>query len=253
MAKKLDLIPLDKYVQVDLHQSITEYRAGKCFLKACSAIETVKEPTLVLAHGAGADSQSDWMVDIACQLSARQIRVITFDFPYMSKCQQDGRKRPPDRQPILLSAFIDIIRLVPTPCWIGGKSMGGRMASILTSMIEHRPEELAELSKTFMVDLHQQVSGCSCFGYPFYAMGKVDRPRIDHLQHINRPVLIFQGTRDPMGRSEQVSSYTLSSNVQISWLAEGDHDFKPTKSSGLLQNDHINTVAQQFSQHCHRC
>ena len=233
-----------------LHSSISEYRAGQLYDSQSSVIETVKEPTLVFAHGAGASSQSDWMIRVVKLLSANGLRVITFDFPYMSKQQCDGRKRPPDRQPILLAAFVEVISRVPSPCWIGGKSMGGRMASIIAAMVEQQPQLLAGLSQHFAIDLNQQIKGCGCFGYPFYSMGKADRPRIDHLQNISRPIVIYQGSRDAMGRCEQVSGYTLSPQIIINWLEEGDHDFKPTKTSGLAHEDHLQSAAKSFADYC---
>ena len=141
-------------VRATLYASLNEYRGGQLYNSNNAVIETVREPTLVFAHGAGASSQSPWMLQVAKLLSANGLRVITFDFPYMSKQQDDGRKRPPDRQPILLSAFVEVISYVPSPCWIGGKSMGGRMASVLAAMVEQQPKMLAGLSQYFAIDLN---------------------------------------------------------------------------------------------------
>ena len=237
-------------VRATLYASLNEYRGGQLYNSNNAVIETVREPTLVFAHGAGASSQSPWMLQVAKLLSANGLRVITFDFPYMSKQQDDGRKRPPDRQPILLSAFVEVISYVPSPCWIGGKSMGGRMASVLAAMVEQPPKMLAGLSQHFAIALTQHIKGCGCFGYPFYAMGKADKPRIDHLQDMSRPIAIYQGSRDPMGRYEQVSDYSLSPQININWLEEGDHDFKPTKTSGLAHDDHLQSVAKSFTEFC---
>lgn len=245
-----ELAALKEDLRPSLQASMTEYREGQLYEASSSVIETVKQPTLVFAHGAGASSQSDWMVNIVKRLSSHGLRVITFDFPYMSKQQQDGRKRPPDRQPILLSALVEVLSHIPSPCWIGGKSMGGRMASILAAMVEQQPQQLANLSQHFALDLNQHIKGCGCFGYPFYAMGKADKPRIDHLQNISRPIVIYQGSRDAMGRHEQVTGYSLSPQININWLEEGDHDFKPTKTSGLEHDDHLESVAKNFADYC---
>lgn len=172
---------------------------------------------LILAHGAGAPMDSSFMAFFAEKIAAADIHVVRFEFPYMQQRRSAGSKRPPDRQPKLLDCWRDVIeswRPVDTLV-IGGKSMGGRMASLIAD--------------------EQDVSGLLCLGYPFYAMGKSDKPRIDHLLDIKSPSLIVQGERDTMGNKEKVEEFPLSSAVQISWLEDGDHSFKPRKSSGRTE------------------
>jgi predicted alpha/beta-hydrolase family hydrolase len=177
-------------------------------------------PTLVLAHGAGAPMDSPFMNAIAAGVGASGIRVVRFEFPYMSARRQTDKRSVPDREPVLRSTWHQVMeelgggqRLV-----IGGKSMGGRIAS----MIADEADAL----------------GLVCLGYPFHPPGRPQRPRIDHLRNLRTDALIVQGTRDSLGSREEVGAYDLSPRVRIAWIEEGDHSFKPPKRSGrtLEQN-----------------
>ena len=175
--------------------------------------------TVVLAHGAGAAMDTPFMETIATGLAAAGVRVVRFEFPYMARNRADGRRRPPDREPVLRETWQRAMdaqradRLV-----IGGKSMGGRIASLIADQAG--------------------VAGLVCLGYPFHPTGKPDRLRIEHLREIQTPTLILQGTRDAFGNPDEVATYELSQNIQLHWLDDGDHSFKPRKSSGrtLEQN-----------------
>ncbi len=188
---------------------------------------------ILFAHGAGAPMDSDFMADVAQRLAGDDIEVIRFEFPYMQKRREDGKRRPPDRQPKLLEHFQQIIAMYSVddiPLYLAGKSMGGRMATMLADLPE--------------------VSGCFVFGYPFYAPGKQDKPRTEHLQTTTGPVHIFQGTRDPMGKQAVVTDYFLASDVKVYWLEDGDHDLKPRKASGLTQQQHLEYAVAQCQQIC---
>ncbi|CEA06263.1 Esterase/lipase/thioesterase family active site protein [Pseudomonas saudimassiliensis] len=181
--------------------------------------------TLLLAHGAGAPMDSDYLNQLADALAVRGIRVLRFEFPYMASRRETGGKRPPNPMPVLLESFRAHFAAAPTPLYIGGKSMGGRVASLLA-------DEL-------------QPAGLICFGYPFHPPGKPEKTRTEHLAELRTRALILQGTRDPFGKPDEVASYALSPQVQVSWLETGDHDLKPLKSSGLSQADLINQAAEQ--------
>ncbi len=184
---------------------------------------------LVLAHGAGAPMDSPFMDYFAEKLAEQDIHVVRFEFPYMQQRRETGRKRPPDRQPILLESWRSVIRdFSPAGnLFIGGKSMGGRMASLIA-------EETG-------------VAGLVCLGYPFHAIGKPEKPRTEHLENLKTPTLIVQGTRDSMGKAETVSDYTLSSALQFCWLEDGDHSFKPRKSSGRTEEQNWEEAIQAIS------
>jgi predicted alpha/beta-hydrolase family hydrolase len=174
--------------------------------------------TLVLAHGAGQGMDSAFMQTVAEGAAAGGVRVVRFDFPYMARARLEGRRRPPDRAPVLLDtwrAVIDELLAEGVPrerLVIGGKSMGGRMASLVADA--------------------QRVAGLICLGYPFHPPGKPDKLRTEHLEQIHTPTLVCQGDRDTFGRRDEVMGYKLSDSIRLAWLPDGDHSFKPRKASG---------------------
>ncbi|WP_166422859.1 alpha/beta family hydrolase [Paraglaciecola sp. 20A4] len=176
---------------------------------------------LVLAHGAGAGMESDFMALAATLFSQRQISVIRFDFEYMQRAVALNRRQPPDRMPKLLSYFSYILAGLESslPLFIGGKSMGGRVASMLL-------EESSAL-------------GAVCFGYPFHPPGKREKLRTEHLYTLQKPLMVVQGSRDTFGTQEEVADYRLPKNIETIFMADGDHSFKPRKKSGFSQEQHI--------------
>ncbi|MBD2423396.1 alpha/beta fold hydrolase [Cyanobium sp. FACHB-13342] len=179
--------------------------------------------TLVLAHGAGAPMDSPFMAAMAGGLAQRGWRVVRFEFPYMAQSRLSGQRRAPDRLPRLLESFRAQVaqQAGAAPVVIGGKSLGGRVASLLV-------DELASA---------HGVRGCLCLGYPFHPPGKPDQLRTDHLAALATPTLIVQGERDSFGKRGDVEGYRLSAQIQLQWIASGDHSFKPTRSSGLSEAD----------------
>lgn len=175
---------------------------------------------VVLAHGAGAGMDHPFMADFAAGLAARGLRVARFEFPYMAKRRDDGRRRPPDRMPTLTECYLDVVRsLGAETLVIGGKSMGGRVASLIA-------DEAA-------------VKGLFCLGYPFHPPGKPDRLRTEHLAALTTPTLIVQGERDPFGGSGEVETYDLSPAISVTWMPDGDHGFKPRKASGRTERENL--------------
>lgn len=169
--------------------------------------------TIALAHGAGAGMDTPFMRAFAEGLDRAGLRVARFEFPYMATYRQTGQKRPPDREPVLRETWMQVVALLGHQrLVIGGKSMGGRIAS--------------------MVADEAKVSGLVCLGYPLHPTGKPDRLRVEHLRTIQTPTLVLQGTRDPFGNREEVKGYPLSTAVRVHWLEDGNHDFTPRKASG---------------------
>jgi hypothetical protein len=171
--------------------------------------------TLVFAHGAGGAMDTPFLDTVARKVGERGIRVVRFEFPYMAARRTGGKRGAPDRQPVLLQAWRDVVahlgggeKLV-----IGGKSMGGRMATMVA-------DEL-------------QVRGVAVLGYPFHPPGQPEKLRTAHLETLRTPTLIVQGTRDPFGTEEQVAAYQLSPTVRIEWM-QGQHSLSGAQLANAL-------------------
>lgn len=185
--------------------------------------------TLILAHGAGAPMDSDFMNELSRCLTAAGLTVVRFEFPYMAQRREGGSKRPPDRQPRLLDCWRQVFADIrgrddlARPLLIGGKSMGGRMASLVA-------DEL-------------QADGLCCFGFPFHAPGKPEQLRVAQFRHMATPARIFQGTRDQFGKPAELAEVVFSPALQLCWLEDGDHDLKPRVASALSREHHFKTAA----------
>lgn len=182
--------------------------------------------TLVLAHGAGAGMQSPFMAAFAEGLGERGIAVVRFEFPYMQAMRETGRRRPPNPGKVLEQHWRDVIAAVG-PCAIGGKSLGGRIASLVADDCG--------------------VAGLVCLGYPFHPPGKPEKTRTDHLKTLKTPTLVCQGTRDPFGTQEDVVSYCLSPAIEIFWLEDGNHSLEPRRASGRTVTDNWKAAMDRIS------
>ncbi|MBV1880194.1 MAG: dienelactone hydrolase family protein [Pseudomonadales bacterium] len=182
--------------------------------------------TLIMAHGAGAAMDSDWMNDVSNQIAEAGIKTVRFEFPYMVERRSTGKKRPPNTQKILLGTWKKVASdwKEEKRLFLSGKSMGGRMASLIIDDVS--------------------AAGMICFGFPFHAFGKPPKNRIDHLKNLSSKLLIIQGERDTMGTQEEVSEYDLSKAIEIHWLKDGDHSFKPRKKSGFTHEEHITSACR---------
>jgi len=175
----------------------------------------------LFAHGAGAPMDSAFMQRLAEGVAASGIRVIRFEFPYMQRLRENGKRGAPDPPRILMQSFRDAIEKAggSSALVIGGKSMGGRIAS--------------------MVADDAGVLGVACLGYPFHPPGKPEKTRTKHLETMRTPTLILQGMRDSFGSPQDVRTYKLSPAVRVEWLEDGDHSFKPRARSGRTEADNI--------------
>ena len=187
----------------------------------------------VLAHGAGAGQHHPFMTSYARALAARGIEVVTFDFPYM-----DQQRKAPDRAPVLEDAFrraiVEAFSLAGTETphlFIGGKSMGGRIATHLAAALDQWPDA-------------PRPSGVVAFGYPLapataraiaHQHGK-KQDRVSHLLRLTVPTLIVQGTRDNFGGPDEVQAAIAGSAAPIEVMrVEGDHSFAVLKSHSRSQ------------------
>ena len=164
---------------------------------------------------------SPFMETVARGLADRKIRVVRFEFPYMERRRSDGKRRPPDGHTVLRSRWLEIVDGFgrAEDLVIGGKSMGGRIASMLADEIG--------------------VRGLVCLGYPFHPAGRPDELRVAHLQTIRTPTLILQGARDALGNRTEIEGYRLSKNVRVEFLEDGDHSFNPRVRSGRTEAENL--------------
>jgi len=185
--------------------------------------------TVVLAHGAGAPMDTPFMQRMAEGLAGRGIRVVRFEFPYMQVRRATGRRKPPDRLPALRERWLRVLEELggAEGLIIGGKSMGGRIASMLADEVRPR--------------------GLICLGYPFHPPGKPDRLRVEHLRELGTPALIVQGTRDALGSQEEVGGYELSPTIDVVFLEDGDHSFKPRVRSGCTEAQNLEQALEAMA------
>ena len=193
---------------------------------------TTGPATVLLAHGAGAGMESPFMQHMAEGLAQQGWQVIRFEFPYMAQQRVSGRKRPPNKADILLQCYAEQLQSLPAkqPLIIGGKSMGGRIASLLADALWSQ----------------NRILGCICLGYPFHPLGKPETLRVEHLQNLQTPTLVIQGERDAMGNRKDVNNYALSEQIQLAWMPDGDHSFKPRKQSGHSELQNLNLAVEHM-------
>lgn len=181
-------------------------------------------PWLVLAHGAGAPMDSEAMVRLVKALNEAGVGVVRFEFDFMAQRRNGGSRRPPPGQKQLLTEWCAVIEAVDEklegePLFIGGKSLGGRMASLLL---------------TGETPMKKKPRGGLAFGYPFHPPAQPDRWRTGHFPGLTQPLWIAQGERDPFGKRAEVEQAEVSQYLAgLHWVTDADHDLRPAKRSGL--------------------
>ncbi|HEV7425888.1 MAG TPA: alpha/beta family hydrolase [Thermoanaerobaculia bacterium] len=179
------------------------------------------EQVYVFAHGAGGAMDTPFMSTVARELGQRGIRVVRFEFPYMAARRTGGKRGAPDREPVLLKTWREVAaQLGGGPrLFIGGKSMGGRMATLVADELK--------------------VRGAAIFGYPFHPPGQPGKLRTAHLETMTTPMLVLQGERDPFGTRDDVARYRLSPAIRMEWIPDGDHSLKPRAKSGTSERQNL--------------
>lgn len=191
--------------------------------------------TLVLAHGAGAPMDSRFMNEMADLLAARAVRTVRFEFPYMASRRTTGKKKPAPKAETLMPAYREAVAAIrarfPGSLAIGGKSMDGRVASLVAG------------------ELHAEgaVSGLVCLGYPFHPPGMPEKLRTGHLEALACPTLIVQGERDPFGTRAEVEAMRLPAAIALAWIGDGDHDFGPRGGSGFTRKGNLAAAADHVA------
>ncbi|KZL18892.1 Alpha/beta hydrolase family protein [Pseudovibrio axinellae] len=194
--------------------------------------------TLVLAHGAGAPMDANFMNRFAEAAVQNGVAVARFEFGYMAKRRETGKKAPPPRADKLIGEFQsvvqDILEQTQGPVLIGGKSMGGRVAAMLSGS----------------ESLPARVAGVVCLGYPFHTSAKKELAdwRLEPLQNSKRPILITQGDRDQMGNQAEVETVELPEYVRLYWLEDGNHDLAPRGASPATWKGNIEHSAKETAE-----
>jgi uncharacterized protein len=211
------------------------YRAG------APGLDVEQPPTrravLVLGHGAGAGQDSRFMIDFATDLASLGLDTVTFNFPYTEQ-----KRRVPDRAPVLESCYRAVIETVrrevacgDRPLFIGGKSMGGRMATHVAA-----------------ADASLPLAGLVLLGYPLHPPGRPAEARDKHLPAIRRPMLFVQGSRDTFGTPDELKPVLdrLKPKPTLHVVDGGDHSFKVARSRNQADVFHAiqKTIADWIAQ-----
>jgi len=183
-------------------------------------------PIFVFAHGAGAPMDSPFMNEVSAGLTARGIRVVRFEFPYMARRRVGEKSGAPDRPAVLEACFRERVLAEgePSQTFIGGKSLGGRIAT-------HVADDLG-------------VRGVIALGFPFFPPKKAGLGRLTRLTESTTPTLIIQGTRDPFGTEEQLRVLALPPSVTLHFIEDGDHSLEPRKKSGRTHAQNLEAAVE---------
>lgn len=177
------------------------------------------------------------MESMAALLAERGLAVARFEFGYMAARRGTGKRRPPPRAELLADEYIAVVRQLSDRgakkqrLLIGGKSMGGRVASLVADRL--------------VAD--GLVAGLVCLGYPFHPPGKPEQLRTAHLVGLACPALIVQGERDPFGGRAQVEGLRLSASIRFTWAPDGDHDLGPRGASGHTRKGNLTLAADAIA------
>ncbi|PWV81674.1 MULTISPECIES: alpha/beta family hydrolase [Halomonas] len=185
---------------------------------------------LLMAHGAGAGQDSTFLERLRDALAERGVQTLAIEFAYLQQMRREARRRPPPRVERLveeLARWCDILthHALP-PLWLGGKSMGGRVASLLAA--------------------RDGAPGLILCGYPFHPPRKPESLRLAHWPLIASPTLVVQGSRDPFGNRDEIAGYDLG-GARVHLLEDGDHDWQPRRASGRTQVSLIDEAAEAIA------
>ena len=215
--------PLKLSVNVNSNDSVTALIYSATKAKRLAA-------TIVLGHGAGADQSSGFMRLFADGLAQRGLDAMTFNFVYTE--QKRGAPDPKAKLEACFRAVIDAAlkqkKLKGNRLFIGGKSMGGRIASQVAADVSEKGEALAK-----------EIAGLVFLGYPLHPPGNPAKLRVEHLPQIKMPRLFVQGTRDSLGSSDEIKPFIKKLRLPAKMYAieGGDHSFKAPKKFGRSQEE----------------
>jgi predicted alpha/beta-hydrolase family hydrolase len=178
-------------------------------------------PAVVLAHGAGADMRSPFMSALHTGLAREGFVTVKFNFPYT-----EARRRAPDPRPVLERCYRAVLDAVAAdrtlrPPWIaiGGKSLGGRIAS-------------------YVAAAGAPVRGLVFLGYPLHPAGRPDALRADHLARVSAPMLFVEGTRDALCDLDLLRPILAHlPRARLHAIEDADHSFRVPRRAGRADTD----------------
>lgn len=212
--------------------SLRQATDARLYLEGLGPLEVTGEARLgrlLLAHGAGAGQDALFMQRLRHALAGHGVQTLAFEFAYMQRMREERRRRPPPRAERLVEEFqawreaVSVAGLAAP--WLGGKSLGARVASLLAA--------------------EAGAPGLILCSYPFHPPGKSERTRLAHWPKLTCPTLVLQGSRDPFGTRDEVTGYTLPACAEVHFLDDGEHDWRPRKASGRTQQSLIDEAAEQ--------
>ena len=196
--------------------------------------EDTGRSAVLLAHGAGADMASGFLARFAADLAERGFPVLRFNYAYSERAAREGTRKPPDRRTALLAVHRSAVaaareRFGERPLVLAGKSMGGRMASLLAAEGE-------------------QCAGLAFLGYPLHPPGRKLKLRTGHWPSIAAPALFLQGTRDALCDLEILGAElpSLGGSTTLRVIEDADHDFRVTRRGGRAREEVFGELAGAF-------
>ncbi|MDT8894957.1 alpha/beta fold hydrolase [Halomonas sp. I1] len=223
-----------------LEQVLRHGMEGEWWLEGVGPLQVQGEcraGQLLLTHGAGAGQDAFFMVELRRALATAGVQTLAIEFEYLRRMRREGRRRPPPRVERLveeLAMWHDALSpYLEAPLWLGGKSMGGRVASMLAA--------------------RDGAAGLALCGYPFHPPRRPDTLRLDHWPELTCPTLVVQGERDPFGTRSEVEGYELPSVAEVRWLKDGEHDWRPRRASGVTQSELIHEGARRIAEFMGAC
>lgn len=176
------------------------------------------------------------MAQMADLLSARRVQTLRFEFAYMAARGSGGTRKPPPKAELLIPEYRAAVTTALHAAGgrriaVGGKSMGGRVASFIAD--ELRAEG--------------RIKALVCIGYPFHPPKQPNKLRTAHLQTLECPTLITQGERDPFGGRDEVETYGLPAAIRFHWAGDGDHDLGPRGGSGFTRKGNLAAAADAIA------
>lgn len=194
-------------------------------------------PIVLLAHGAGIPMNAPFMTHFAKGLADQGFRAVRFEFAFMRQMRETGQRVPPGAPQEMMREMAAIVNHLggPENVIIGGKSLGGRVAMGLAAG---------------MAKAGRPVKGLFCLGFPFHPPEQPENIQAAIFDNISQPVLLLQGSADPLGSRQEVEAHGMPEHVSLHWLEDGDHDFGTGDGSTRTKQQNWDEAAAALVEYC---